>query len=601
MKTKTMKNGTSILSSFLLTFLLMTCNDNVGDNLTTFEDETVTSFLEKDPGNFSEFTKIMKASGISDLLSAYGAYTCFAPTNEAFQKYYAEKETSFEQLPAADISEIACSHILGKMIESVDFPIGMIAEINLNGQFLSISYSNDQISYAIYVNEKSRILSMDQKVHNGVIHTLDKVLIPSKVQLPEVIDADPRFTLFSAAIYATNLSDSMRLLKDFDYEQTSMITALYHNKWVTPPTCYHGYTAFLVSDSTLATLSVFNMDDLKNYAASVYDKMYPEDKNISDITNRRNSLNRFIAYHLLDRQLASNEFLPKELMDYYIPNTTAYSYIEPMCPNTLIEVRTGDLFNKRKDGTAIQIISPNHTSQNGIYHEINRPLLYDEGIENDVLNKRIRFDVIDMLPELATNKIRGNNTMYLIPQGYMKYLKYTESTETYYKISRGYQNHRGDEIILGGKYDFTLRMPAIPAGTYEVRFGYTANGGRGVAQIYFDDQPCGIPLDMRIQADAPKIGWVRDNTTDDDGIENDKMMRNRGYYKGPNNILVSNNSILQRDLRDCLRKVLLTRTFDKTEPHTLRVKSVEERNDREFQVDYMEFVPISYLEKEGKD
>lgn len=590
-----------ILSPFLLTFLLVTCYDDVGDNFTTFQDETVTSFLDKNAENYSEFSKILKASGMADLLSAYGAYTCFAPTNEAFNQYYIEKASSFEQLNAEDIKEIACSHILGQMIESVDFPIGVIAEINLNGQFLSISYGNDEASYAVYVNEKSRIITMDQKAHNGVIHTIDEVLIPSKVQLPEVVAADPRFTLFSEAIYATHLSDSMRLLKDFDYEQTSKITALYNNRWFTPQTCYYGYTAFLVSDSTLATFNVHNMDNLKDFAANVYDKMYPEDKNISDITDRKNSLNRFISYHLLDRQLASNEFLPDELMYYYIPNTIAYSYIEPMCPNTLIEVITGVLFNKKKDGTATHIISQNHAAQNGIYHEIDRPLLYDDKMENDVLNKRIRFDVIDMLPELATNKIRGSNTMYLIPQGYMKYLKYTEATETYYKISRGYQNHRGDEIILGGKYDFTLRMPAIPAGTYEVRFGYTANGGRGVAQIYFDDQPCGIPLDMRIQADNPKIGWVRDSNTDDDGIENDKMMRNRGYYKGPNNILVSNNSILQRDLRDCLRKVLFTRTFDKTEPHTLRVKSVEERNDREFQVDYMEFVPISYLEKEGKD
>jgi hypothetical protein len=392
----------------------------------------------------------------------------------------------------------------------------------------------------------------------------------------------------------------MRMIKDFDYVQQSILINLYKTIWNTPPTCKYGYTALLVSDSTLATLGINNVDDLKVYAAQVYDKMYPADANVTNITDRRNSLNRFISYHLLDRELASNEFIPNELLSYYIPNTIAYSYLETMS-NTLIEIQNNDIFNKRKGGSYIRIINPNHSAENGVYHEINTVLLYDESMETDVLNKRIRFDVIDMLPELATNKIRGNNTMYLLPDGYLKYLKFTQQTETLYKINRGWQNHRGDEIILGGKYDFTLRMPPIPAGTYEVRFGYTANSGRGVAQLFFDEKPCGIPLDMRIQADNAKIGWIPDNRTEDGGIENDKMMRNRGYYKGPDNILVSGNTITQRNLKDCLRKTLLTKTFDKTEPHYLRVKSVEERLDREFQVDYMEFVPLWYLTVEGKD
>jgi hypothetical protein len=159
----------------------------------------------------------------------------------------------------------------------------------------------------------------------------------------------------------------------------------------------------------------------------------------------------------------------------------------------------------------------------------------------------------------------------------------------------------GTELLLGGKYDFTYRIPAVPPATYEIRFGYTATGGRGVAQLYFDGVPTGIPLDMRIEADNPKVGWVADANTDDNGIENDKMMRNRGYMKGTSVSYVYNGSDIERREKSCLRMIIATITFDDYRPHTLRAKSVEERTDREFQIDYLDFVPTSYLEKEGRD
>jgi hypothetical protein len=284
-----------------------------------------------------------------------------------------------------------------------------------------------------------------------------------------------------------------------------------------------------------------------------------------------------------------------------IPRSVLYDYIETMCPNTLLEVQTGNIFNKRKDDTAIRLLKVNHKAENGYFHEIDRIMVYDKGMENDVLNKRIRFEVESLLPELSTNKIRFSPKEIQIPPGYTRNVTYTETTECIYKLNAAYRNHLGTELLLGGKYDFTYRIPALPPATYEIRFGYVATGGRGVAQLYFDGVPTGIPLDMRIEADNPKIGWVDDSRTDDNGIENDKMMRNRGYMKGTNVSYVYNASNIERKEKSCLRMIIATITFDDYRPHTLRAKSVEERRDREFQIDFLDFVPTSYLEKEGRD
>ena len=57
------------------------------DNLYTFTGETIESYLANRPDSFSNFNYILKRAGMDKILSAYGTYTCFAPTNEAVMAY----------------------------------------------------------------------------------------------------------------------------------------------------------------------------------------------------------------------------------------------------------------------------------------------------------------------------------------------------------------------------------------------------------------------------------------------------------------------------------------------------------------------------------
>jgi hypothetical protein len=337
--------------------------------------------------------------------------------------------------------------------------------------------------------------------------------------------------------------------------------------------------------------------------------LFPEDKAITDVTDRRNSLNRFVAYHIIDRMLDENEFIPSSWATFYVNGTVLTDYVETLA-NRLIEVQTGPVFNKRSDGTAIALISQGdqiNATENGVIHEIDRILTYD-GVEESVLNKRIRMDVACLLPEMATNKLRGSclqsddKTYQSIPKDFFRNLTYTESTQLHYCGSAGWADCQGDEFLFVGKYDFTLRLPPVPPGLYEVRIGYTANSQRGVAQMYLDHEPCGIPLNMTILASNANIGWVADDPNNmDAAAENDKMMRNRGYMKGPNSIKLSTNGSVLRSNEQSLRRIVITKRFTETKPHYLRVKSVEELETRQFHLDYIELVPSSVWESEGRD
>ena len=76
----------------------------------------------------------------------------------------------------------------------------------------------------------------------------------------------------------------------------------------------------------------------------------------------------------------------------------------------------------------------------------------------------------------------------------------------------------------------------------------------------------------------PRVGWVKDDQTNDDGVENDKLMRNHGYMKAPESIWCwQNNGTTLRDMYQALR--IIVGRYDWRSgygEHFLRVRSVDQ-------------------------
>jgi uncharacterized surface protein with fasciclin (FAS1) repeats len=611
-----------------LVCLFACTDDNFDGRFSTFEEKTVATFLKDRPELFSTFTNLIDRVGLLDLLNAYGTYTCFAPTNEAFEEFFKRNEiTDTDKLTDDEVKEIVYQHIISrKILTSTDFPSGAIFFANLDNRFLVFSFNAKPDGLEVLINEKVRIIQLDNKVHNGIIHTVDRVIEPDRTRMAEVIASLPQFSLFHSALVETGLIDSMSLYRDDNYE-AGKIAGFNSSHPVSDPdnptgtidipnTRLFGYTAFIESDDTYSLNGISNLDDMKKYAAEIYDEMYPEDRNRTDPKDRRNSLNRFVAYHIMDRMQAENEFIGTSKEMFIQKGTPLYEYMEMMAPNTLMECTNygGILtFNRHRDGSGIHIVRANIPAENGYVHEIDRILTYDKSVENDVLNKRIRMDALSMYPEMVTNKLRyqilGNPTDktrldWTFPVGYLKGVSWQEGEGKNMIISATnyFGAYLGDEFQFHKKWDFTMRLPPIPAGTYEVRLKYISWTYRAVSQLYFDGKPCGIPLDMRFDATNARIGWINDNETEDEGLENDKMMHNRGYMKGSDwNVMPESNNLVERNSAGHIRRIITTVTFDRTEPHYFRAKNVlESAAEMSFHGNYFEFIPIHLLMDEDK-
>lgn len=605
-----------VLSVTILLVALQSCiwdSDDVKENFYTFKGETVGSYLEKTTDTYKEFWKAVEKANLDNLLKTYNKYTCFAPNDSAMFKYYADQGvSSIDELSDSIVKYMVYSHLIAdKVFYSTDFSLGALSSTNMNSRYLVVAYKSFETTVNVVINNNSVIVERDVEVENGVIHSIDRVLTPSTSAIPTIMGEDSRINLFVEALQKTGLDNELQLLRDDSYvPEKSPLSIDGVTVCRSPKIKKYGYTVFAETDEVFAKAGITDLESLKAYAASVYDAMYPEDAGINDITNRRNSLNRFVAYHIIDKTVYYNNFFYKANIAIGI---TLYEFMETFCPNTIFRVsnETGgvvinsDVLRGVKGVTVLPVESGmSQDTENGVYHLLDDILVYDQKVVTMLMNSRIRMDASSLHPELMTNGIRyekgddpsgitGASNYYKFPDGYLKNVEFLSlDTRLYYlQGNKTWVNYQADEMMAQGSFDFVMRFPPVPAGTYEIRFGYSANPLRGIIQFYVDDEPQGIPLNMKRLAVDPTIGWVADYATLDDGIENDKMMRNRGYMKGGSSYLMNSGTSSSRNHNGALRRIICTKTWDSDGPHYLRFKSVSEEGLDQFMIDYFEFVP----------
>jgi len=630
------------LQFILLLFISMltlfeSCNsDDVKGSLYTFQDQTMGQYLQSKPELYSEFCRVLDTTNVMGLLKSYGIYTCFAPDNEAMKAFYQSMgRPDLSDFSMDSIKQIAYDHlVLDWSVSSIDFSDGQLPHPSMSDRFFYVRFGGvDPIrgTDSIFINQTALIKEKDIIVYNGIIHRLGEVLNPIRKGVAEVIAQDSMFSLFNEALIQTGLVDSLLQVKDDSYDPAKyqdLVKVTKANRgssyWYDeiPASRYYRYTVLMESNATMAIKKgITDLESLKAYAASIYNEVYPADANISDIRNRHNSLNRFIAYHIITRQLSHKMFIDAYDTDHMIKTRDMYEYFETMCPNTLIEIskiritnETNLLNNNNVTGEVVHLVSTNwdHGALNGIYHEIDNMLVYDASTDLMMSTKRLRFDSSSFFDELTNNNIRGLGLLnpeprYSLPRGYIKRITCSEQTVVSYLCPwEQFQDYEGDELYLkaatGKLYDFSIETLPIPAGNYEVRFGYGANGNRGVAQLYLDSIPAGVPLNLMTTATNSQIGYQQPHTvsTDYEGYENDKMMRNRGYMKGPACYTAPKTGFFNKTENarfegQQLRRILGIYTFKTAGRHILGVKGL---SGGEFMFDYMEFVPTSALESE---
>ncbi|MBP3212852.1 MAG: fasciclin domain-containing protein [Prevotella sp.] len=649
--------------------LLTSCKEKIDEsNLYTFTGETIEDYLNNRSDQYSSFNYILKRIGYDKILSAYGTYTCFAPNNDAVNHYIDSlyNDMSNKDLPRNGMTQpgldgltdslctdIALFHLLNTKVMGVYMGNGMTIKTILGRD---INTETDTISGNVLISRSALITSMDNELVNGVLHEIDHVITRSNLLIAGELESHKDiYSLFSQALIRTGLADSLSA-----QQKTGLNAVGNETKYWVPEKCELGYTIFAETDEVFRAHGINSIDDMAAYANSVYaecatpgsgwyDYARRHNKTVStgtDYENPWNALNMFIRYHIVAYKMPWDRLL----YDYnQTAKVTLVEYYETMLPYTLMkmtrnsgkrmlnrwvennsltdrvaELGTAGIHQVRFEGVELSGQSQQIASVNGYIHPINDLLTYNENVPKGALNERMRFDDTALLGEMMSNSIRGmtnaevkahadagdNYNRVRFPSNYFDNLVVYNGDDTQLryltKDEGNYSNYQGDEFLCIGNYDFALRLPPVPDGTYELRLGYTANSSRGMLQIYLgtsseltDMQALDIPLDMRHVPSAssteenpdPVTGWCPYAATDDQGIQSDANMHNLGYMRGPLYYTVGKGgATLARANREDLRRIIAKRHFEQGE-YWLRFKTVIDKSDAQFHLDYIEFCP----------
>ncbi|MBQ2970560.1 MAG: fasciclin domain-containing protein [Bacteroidaceae bacterium] len=567
---------------------------------------------------------------------------------------YAAGDPIWTGITSPELSELSDSmckvisqtHILSDPYLTTDMEGDIIPTMNMNDRYLSLGYAVDENNLnVLLINGTAKIIAKDEEVENGVVHTLAGVLNPSTNMTPTQIKEHEYFRIFSEALELTGYDDMMQLYKDETYTDGDKqhLDIKLEGYCPYPSDRYYGFTAFVESDQVFAKYGVFTLEDLIAKSA----EWYPNADANAPYTSKENPLNQFVGYHLINKKIPYSRLVcynislnnfdsEKNLVNYSDRNefyeTMNNRLMKVSVPRSNSKFQSTRLINYSREGANqpemeehinIKVYDPNDfrsldtlyadfvsEALNGSINVIDKVLIYNEDeMAGNVLNCIIRFDASTLCPELTNNDIRwrsrdkaGSNAGEIyIPNGYCSNMKvYSDETMHFYLCPyTNWHNYQGDEMMTLGALDFAYKLPPVPAGTYEIRMGYQSETVRHIIQFYVDGEVAGIPVDLRIPANNPSIGWVKDSETDDNGVANDKEMKNRGYLKAPTTYKY-NGSIIVRDEASTIRKVIATKYLSEGE-HWIRFKSVFEGDDgkAQFMHDYFEIVPMTFLRNES--
>lgn len=447
------------------------CSEEIDDsNLYTFTGQTVIDYLRSD-STLSDIAKISDRAGMSDRLSAYGTYTCFAPTNEALKVYidslYNDKKSDNHnglyagEVPADSVmnrlwksekcdslcKDIIESHVTGQKKTTNDFLTG--ADITM---MLGNTHTPKRVNGEITMDGTTHFIKTDQEVENGIVQVIDRLFYRSTNYIIDEMDAMGCYGLWVEALRKTGIDKILQ--ENIRTKGISWFNIEPENQYPYadyPTKCKVGFTIFAEPDEVLKKEGINTFADLVERANQEYANCknwysYVEDAGINvstgnDYTNQWNALNMFIRYHILHYALSTDKLVYSynELKDMDV-----YEYVRTLLPGTMFkltgikdpggnvgEIRinrqlntptlTSDPGSTNRNGTAYleanQVIDEgilvgnskinSRQASNGYVHPISGVLAYKETVPNKVLNERLRFEFMSLFDESMTNRYRG--------------------------------------------------------------------------------------------------------------------------------------------------------------------------------------------------
>lgn len=128
--------------------------------------------------DFSTLVAAVKAAGLVETLSGPNRFTVFAPTDAAFAALPAGTvESLLKPENRQQLSGILTYHVVPGVLYSREVQSGEVTTVN--GARFTVSIEGGSVMITDARAGKAKVIQADVAASNGVIHVIDRVLLPS--------------------------------------------------------------------------------------------------------------------------------------------------------------------------------------------------------------------------------------------------------------------------------------------------------------------------------------------------------------------------------------------------------------------------------------
>ena len=154
-------------------------------------------------GSFKTLAAALTAADLVGALKGDGPFTVFAPTDEAFAKL--PKGTVEELIKPENrglLTAILTYHVVPGRVMAADV-MNVTSATTLNGQQVDV-----KLDKGVRIDD-ANVISADIECTNGVIHVIDRVIMPSTDNIIELAVKAGSFQTLAAAIKAAGLAETL--------------------------------------------------------------------------------------------------------------------------------------------------------------------------------------------------------------------------------------------------------------------------------------------------------------------------------------------------------------------------------------------------------
>jgi transforming growth factor-beta-induced protein len=155
-------------------------------------------------GNFSQLAGALTEAGLVEALKGEGPFTVFAPDDAAFEAFEEENPGVLAGLSKAELGDVLKYHVIaGAAAESSGLKDGQVL-LTLNGSPVLIDTTG-----GVQVSDAG-VTTADIVASNGVIHVIDKIILPPADDIVATAVAAGMFTTLAGALTSADLVTTLQ-------------------------------------------------------------------------------------------------------------------------------------------------------------------------------------------------------------------------------------------------------------------------------------------------------------------------------------------------------------------------------------------------------